>query len=106
MGQAREQTGKDNRLGVKVNLLRRELHGLGKIAAGVMQEAAKCSGLLIFRSVGGLDKGDALFFAKKELLSLIVEKMRSRHFIVLIEKAEIEKASERGPFVLTEKGSD
>jgi hypothetical protein len=37
-------------------------------------------------------------------LSLLVEKMRSRHFIVLMENTAIEKAPWRGPFVSGERG--
>lgn len=71
------RAGKGNRLGIKVYLLRREIHGLGEIAAGVMQEAAKGSGLLIFGPVGGLNKGRSLFFIEKQALSVRVEKMCS-----------------------------
>jgi hypothetical protein len=63
------RAGKAYRLSVKVYLLPREFHGLGEIAAGVMQEAAKRSGLLIFRPVGGLYKGRALFFIEKQAIS-------------------------------------
>jgi hypothetical protein len=73
------RAGKGNRFRVKVYLLRREFHGLSEIAAGVMQQAAKRSGLLIFRPVGGLNKGRALFFIEKEALSVKVEKVCS-HF--------------------------
>jgi hypothetical protein len=71
--------------------LRREFHGLGEIAAGVMQQAAKRSGFLIFRPVGGLNKGRALFFIEKEALSVSVEKVCS-HLENLNEKQKIEKA--------------
>jgi hypothetical protein len=73
------RAGKENCSGVKVYLLRREFHGLGEIAAGVVQETAKRSGLLILRPVGGLNKGRALFFIEKEALSVSVEKMCSGH---------------------------
>ena len=67
------RAGKAYRPGVKVNLLRRKFHGLGEIAAGIMQQAAKRSGLLVFRPVGGLNKGRALFFIEKQAFSVSVE---------------------------------
>ena len=85
------RAGKRNRPGVKVYLLRREIHGLCEIAAGIMQQAAKRSGLLVFRPVGGLNKGRALFFIEKKTLSVRVEKMCS-HLENLSEKQKIEKA--------------
>jgi hypothetical protein len=91
------RAGKGNDLGVKVYLLRREFHGLGEIAASVVQEAAKRSGLLIFRPVGGLNKRYALFFIEKEALSVHVEKVCS-HLENLREKQKVEKAPTGGLF--------
>src|SRR5271155_973462 len=71
------RAGKDNRPGVKVYLLRGEFHGFGEIAAGVMQQAAKRSSFLVFRPVGGLNRGFSLFFIEKEALAVSVEKMCS-----------------------------
>ena len=73
--------GRERRIALRgeVDLLRREFHGLGEIAAGVMQQAAKRSGLLIFRPFGSLDKGRALLFIEKEALSVSVKKVCSGH---------------------------
>ena len=71
--------------------------GLGEIAAGVMQQAAKRSGFLVFRPVGGVNKGCALFFIEKEALSVSVEKMCS-HLQNLSEKTENRKGPDRGLF--------
>jgi hypothetical protein len=92
------RAGKAYHLGVKSYLLRREFHGLGEIAAGIMQQATKRSGFLIFRPVSGFNKGCALFFVEKQALSVRVEKMCS-HLANLNEKQKIEKAPNRGPFL-------
>ena len=65
-----------------------------------MQQAAKGPGLVVLQPVRSFNKGFALFLIEKESLSLLVEKMRSWHFIVLMEKTEIEKAPWRGAFCL------
>src|SRR5438105_4935769 len=74
------RAGKDYRPAGAINLRRREIHGLGEIAAGVMQQAAKSLGLVLLLPVRSIDKGRALLFTEKQALAVNVEKMCS-HFL-------------------------
>jgi hypothetical protein len=82
LGPARQEAGKDNSPARAVDLVRREIHGLGEIAAGVMQQAAKGPRLGVLQPVRSINKGLALFVIEKEPLSLLIEKVRCRHAIV------------------------